>query len=333
MAGRVQPHSQPRVQRLSLFWRVFATNAGVLLVAGGILSLSPASVPAPTSVSEIAVLLLGLTVMLMVNALLLRRAFAPLTRLTALTRRVDPLSPGERIPVYSRDAEVVELTRAFNQMLERLEAERRESARSALAGQESERQRLARELHDEISQGLTAVLLQLGRVAKRSPPGLLAEFEDAEDTVRSALEDVQRIVRELRPEALDELGLASALAILADRISEQTGLPIIRKVDPDPPALSPDEELVVYRIVQESLTNVVKHAAASKAVLKLERTPSGVSLSVRDDGCGLDGGWSTGKGIRGMRERALQIGAQLSLESPPDGGVEVRLILTAQGEQ
>jgi two-component system sensor histidine kinase UhpB len=318
---------------LSLFWRVFATNAGVLLVAGGILSLSPASVPAPTSISEVAVLFLGLTVMLMVNALLLRRAFAPLGRLTALMRRVDPLSPGERIPSYSRDAEVVELTHAFNQMLDRLEAERRESARSALAGQESERQRLARELHDEISQGLTAVLLQLGRVAKHVPPELGDELESAEQAARSSLEEVQRIVRELRPEALDDLGLTSALAILTDRVSEQTGLRIVRKLDPDLPALSPEEELVVYRIAQESLTNVVKHASASEAVLELERTPTGTSLSVRDDGCGLDGRWNDGKGIRGMRERALLIGAELSVESPPDGGVEVRLMLTTRDER
>jgi two-component system, NarL family, sensor histidine kinase UhpB len=324
---------QPQRQRLSLFWRVFATNAGVLIVAGGILSLSPASVPAPTSLSEIAVLILGLGAMLMVNALLLRRTFAPLTRLTALMRRVDPLSPGERIPVYSRDAEVVELTRAFTQMLDRLQAERRESARSALAGQESERQRLARELHDEISQGITAVLLQLGRMAKRSPPELLSELDSAQGAARASLEDVQRIVRELRPEALDELGLISALAILADRISDQTGLRITRELDPHVPTLSPDEELVVYRIAQESLTNVVKHAAASKAVITLEGTPSGVSLSVRDDGCGLDGRSTAGKGIRGMRERALLIGAKLSVESPPDGGVEIRLVLEAAGRR
>jgi two-component system sensor histidine kinase UhpB len=316
---------------LSLFWRVFATNAGVLLVAGGILSLSPASVPAPTSVSEIAVLLLGLTVMLLVNAVLLRRAFVPLTRLTALMRRVDPLNPKDRIPVYGRDAEVVELTRAFNQMLDRLDAERRESAHSALAGQESERQRLARELHDEISQGLTAVLLQLGRAAKRAPPELRDELESAEDAARSSLEEVQRIIRELRPEALDELGLMSALSILADRMSEQTGLRIVRKLDPGSSALSPDEELVVYRIAQESLTNVVKHAGASEAVLTLEPTASGVSLSVRDDGRGIDGRWTAGKGIRGMRERALQIGAELSVQSPPDGGVEVRLMLRTRG--
>jgi len=321
---------QPQRQRFSLFWRVFATNAGILLVAGGILSLSPASVPAPTSISEIAVLLLGLTIMLVVNVLLLRRAFFPLERLTALMRGVDPLRPGARIPIYGKDAEVVELTDAFNQMLDRLEAERRESARSTLIGQEAERKRLARELHDEISQTLTALLLQLGRAARNAPPELRDELGSAGQAARASLEEVQRIVRELRPEALDDLGLASALAVLSDRISEQTGLRMVRTCDPHLPPLDPEEELVFYRIAQESLTNVVKHAEASEVMLRLERTASGRTLSVRDNGRGFNRGWNAGKGIRGMRERALLIDAELLVESPPDGGVEVQLRLPAK---
>jgi two-component system sensor histidine kinase UhpB len=312
---------------------VFATNAGVLLVAGGILSLTPATLPAPTSISKVAVLLVGLTTMLMVNAVLLRRAFAPLERLTALMGRVDPMRPGKRIPIYGSDAEVTALTHAFNQMLDRLEVERRESARSVLAGQETERQRLARELHDEISQALTALLLQLGRNARNAPAELARELASAQQAVRSSLEEVQRIVRELRPEALDDLGLATALAILCDRVSEQTGLRIVRRLDPDLPAFSPEEELVIYRIAQESLTNVVRHADASEAVLRLERTSAGTSLRVRDNGCGLDDGWSAGRGIRGMRERALLIGADLAVESSRDGGAEVRLTLAKQGKQ
>jgi two-component system sensor histidine kinase UhpB len=208
-------------------------------------------------------------------------------------------------------------------------AERRESARSTLAGQEAERKRLARELHDEISQTLTALLLQLGRAARDAPPQLEDQLAGAQQGARASLEEVQRIIHELRPEALDDLGLASALAVLSDRVSEQTGLRITRKLDSRLPALSPEEELVVYRIAQESITNIVRHAGATEAVLKLERNPTGTILSVRDDGCGLDGHWSAGKGMRGMRERALLIGAELSVDSAPERGVEVRLILPA----
>lgn len=323
--------AQPQRQHLSLFWRVFATNAAVLLIAGAILSLSPASVPAPTSVSEIAVLLLGLAAMLVVNALLLRRALSPLARLRALMGRVDLLHPGERIPTYSKDAEVLELTHAFNEMLDRLEAERRESARSTLAGQESERKRLARELHDEISQSLTALLLEIGRATRDAPPELAARLTIAQDAARSTLEELQRIVRELRPEALDDLGLPSALAVLSDRVSEQTGLRVVRNLDPGIATLNPEEELVIYRIVQESLTNIVKHAKASEAELTLQCTPAETVLRIKDNGSGLNGRLaSTGKGIRGMRERALLIGAELSVQSPPGAGVEIRLTLPSE---
>jgi two-component system sensor histidine kinase UhpB len=326
--------TQPKAQRLSLFWRVFATNAAVLLVAGAILSLSPASVPSPTSVSEVAVLVVGLGTMLVVNALLLRRAFSPLGRLTAVMAGFDPLHPGERIPAYSKDTEVLELTRAFNQMLDRLEVERRESARSTLTGQESERERLARELHDEIGQSLTAILLELGRTARRAPPELAEGLASSQETARSSLEEVQRIVRELRPEALDDLGLPSALAVLSDRVSEQTGLRVVRNIDPDLPTIGPEEELVIYRIAQESLTNVVRHARASTAELRLERTETGISLRVRDDGCGLNGlAGTTGKGVRGMHERALLIGAELSLGSPQSGGAEIHLRLPSGRRQ
>jgi two-component system sensor histidine kinase UhpB len=319
-------HAQPR-RRLSLFWRVFATNAAVLTIAGATLSLSPASIPAPSSLEEIVVLLTGLAVMLVVNLLLLRRTFSPLARLTGLMRRVNLLHPGDRIPIYGEDAEVVELTEAFNQMLDRLEAERRESARSTLAGQEAERQRLARELHDEISQTLTALLLQLGRAAKNAPSDIRNDLTGAQEAARASLDEVQRIVRELRPETLDDLGLATALGVLSERVTEHTGIRVARKLDHDLPALTPEEELVAYRIAQESLTNVVKHAHASQAELRLERTPAGVTLSIRDDGRGLDGQLIVEKGIRGMRERALLIGARLTIDSPKAGGVQVRLSL------
>jgi two-component system sensor histidine kinase UhpB len=138
---------------------------------------------------------------------------------------------------------------------------------------------------------------------------------------------VQRIVRELRPEALDDLGLGTALEVLGDRVSEQTGLPVASTLDPDLPELSPEQELVVYRVAQESLTNVVKHSDASQAEVRLARTATGTVLSVRDDGRGLDGRVHAGRGIRGMRERALLIGADLSVESRPEGGVEVRLAI------
>jgi two-component system, NarL family, sensor histidine kinase UhpB len=312
---------------VSLFWRLFATNAAILVAASLVLALSPATVSSPLALTEAVVLAAGLTAMLILNLVMMRRAFDPLRRLTALMRRVDPLRPGKRIPVYGDDTEVLELTESFNQMLDRIEDERRSSARRLLAGQEAERRRIAQELHDEIGQTLTALLLQLGRAAKHAPADLRTELEEAQEAARSSIADVHRIVGQLRPEALDDLGLASALTTLTDRLAERTGLRLRRRIDRNLPPLAPEQELVIYRIAQESLTNAVRHADADAAELRLHNGAQGLVLSVADDGSGMSGLASNGGGIRGMRERAVLIGAQLAIDSQPGRGVEVRLTL------
>jgi two-component system sensor histidine kinase UhpB len=147
----------------------------------------------------------------------------------------------------------------------------------------------------------------------------------AQETVRGGIEDTRRIVAQLRPEALDDLGLRSALVSLLGRLSEGTGLVIDRRLDADLPLLSPDLELVIYRIAQEAVTNSVRHAGASRVEVVLRRASGGVRLEVRDDGVGLRGAGGPGGGLRGMRERAVMIGAELDVRSRPGGGVEVCL--------
>jgi two-component system sensor histidine kinase UhpB len=310
---------------VSLFWRVFLFNAAVFVVGTLVLVVSPATVSFPVELTEAIVLVVGLTTMLLLNLVLVRLSFAPLERLTGLMRRVDLLRPGQRLAVAG-PSEVRELGRVFNEMLARLESERRESARRALAAQEAERKRVAQELHDEVGQTLTAVVLRLNDVAARVPPELRAELVDAQEAARSSLDDVRRVARQLRPEALDHLGLASALTALTSRFSEQTRIQVRRSIEPLPP-LSAEAELVLYRVAQESLTNAARHADASQVELRLTRTGSGVELCVTDDGCGLDGGGSDGYGIRGMRERALLVGGELAVSDRAGGGVEVRLTL------
>jgi two-component system, NarL family, sensor histidine kinase UhpB len=246
-------------------------------------------------------------------------------------RTVDPLQPGRRIPVYSDDAEVAELALAFNQMLDRLEAERRQSARRSLTAQEGERRRVAQELHDEIGQSLTAVVLQLDRLCRMAPESQREGHVEARETARKTLEEVRQIARRLRPEALDELGLRTALAALAERVSEQGGLRVVYRLDANLPELSPAAELVIYRVAQESLTNVLRHAGASQAVLTLRGDAEAVTLQVSDDGRGLDGS-RAGAGIQGMRERALLVDAALGLRASPQGGAEVRLEVPCDAE-
>jgi two-component system sensor histidine kinase UhpB len=314
---------------VSLAWRVFAGNSIVLGIAVLVLALSPATVKVPTELDEAVVLVGGITAILLTNLLLLQRAFAPLSRLTELMRRVEPLDPGRRIPVYGDDPEVVDLTRAFNEMLDRLEAERRESARRSLVAQEDERRRVAQELHDEVGQTLTAIVLQLERLRRRAPDELKSELTEVREGARTSLEDVRRIAQRLRPEALEDLGLSTALETLCDRLSEQSGVAVRAELQRDAPNITPEMELVVYRVAQEAMTNALRHAHASNVQVELRRDDGRLMLSVLDDGVGL-GANEAGSGIQGMRERALLVGGRVQVRGL-DGGTEVRLELPLEG--
>ena len=306
-----------------LFWRVFAINALVLAGATVTLALSPATVSSPVALAEVAVLVAGLTAMVGLNFALLRRALSPLERLRAFMRGADPLRPGVRAPVDDAVPELRAVTQTFNEMVERLEAERRESAGRALAAQEGERLRIAQELHDEVGQKLTAVMLQLeGLVRSGAGPAV----EEAREGVRESLDDVRFIARRLRPEALDDLGLVSALAELTNSLRRASDVRIVRDIGGALPALAPDVELVVYRVAQEALTNVVRHADCDEARLRVRVLEEVVELEVRDAGSGFDPGEvGEGAGIRGMRERTVLVEGSLTVESAPGEGTVVRL--------
>jgi two-component system sensor histidine kinase UhpB len=319
---------------MPLFWRVFATNALILAVATAVLAVSPATVSFPVAATEALVLAVGLCAMVALNLALLRRAFGPLQRLKRFMRGVDPLAPGRRVPVDEADPEVAELTEAFNEMIERLETERRESARRALRAQESERLRIARDLHDEVGQALTGVMLQLQQVIEGPAEHARAAAKHAREDVRGSLEEIRLIASRLRPEALDHLGLPSALAALTTQVARRSGIDIRRDIESKLPQLPPEEELVVYRVAQEALTNVARHSGATRAELALGHDDGRVVLLVRDDGVGLDTEpQRSGTGIRGMRERAVMIGAELDVRSADGAGTEVRLALPARGDR
>src|SRR5919205_2151655 len=158
-----------RGRTLPLFWRLFSMNAAVLVAAFVVLALTPVTVSSPLLLSEALILVLGLSAMLVINVVLTRRALVPVSRLSDLMEHVDLLSPGQRIPVYRESSEVVRLSESFNAMLDRLEAERRDTARRAMGAQEAERRRIAQELHDAVGQALTVALMQLDAVARGLP--------------------------------------------------------------------------------------------------------------------------------------------------------------------
>lgn len=308
---------------MSLFWRIFLLNAAVLTAATAMLLLGPVTVSTPVLLTEALILAAGLATLLVANAAVLRLGLAPLARLARAMTTIDLLRPGPRI-TPSGHGEIADLISTFNAMLDRLEAERATSSARALSAQEAERRRISQELHDEIGQSLTAVLLELKRVADQAPAPLRAELHQAQEATRDSLDEIRRIARRLRPGVLEELGLVSALKALTNEIPARTGIPARRHLEPDLPELGHDIELVLYRVAQESLTNTVRHAGATRADLTLRRTPTGVELRIRDDGRG-PGDAPEGAGIRGMRERALLIGAALTVGPGPGGGTEVRL--------
>ncbi len=311
---------------MSLFWRLFVPNACVLAAACVGLIVEPANGRIPALVG-------GLVVMLGVNLVLMRRATAPLRRLIATMRGVDPLAPGQRTAGARAPTEVAELSRAFNEMLDRIETERRESARRELLAQEGERRRVAAELHDEIGQGLTALLIELDHAVAEAPGEQRDALAGAREVAAQLLEDVRRLARSLRPEVLDELGLVPALTNLCDRLGARTGLEIELQRDGTLPELGADVQLVLYRVTQESLTNIVRHAGARRVDVRLAARGDRIELQVADDGTGIAHASQRGNGIRGMRERAVLVGGRLDVESGAGAGTRVSLTVPLERDR
>ena len=303
---------------------MFAINATLLLL--GTVGLLVFRKHASAVVVELVDLAVALVLLLAANLVLLRPVLSPIDRLVERMRTVDLLRPGQRLAERG-GAEVAELVGAFNQMLDRLEAERRDSSRRALSAQEAERLRIAQGLHDEVGQLLTGVLLQLDVVAVDEPAERQRRIDETKRAVRRAAEEVRRIAQELRPALLEHLGLVSALTELARQFTERTGIGVETRLAPELPPLSGEAELALYRVAQEGLTNITRHAAASRVELSLERGAGSVVLRLADDGRGL--GDETERngtgGLRGMRERAVLVGGALAVTRGVRGGVEVRL--------
>jgi two-component system, NarL family, sensor histidine kinase UhpB len=316
-------HAWRRLSQASLFWRVFVVNAVLLTAAVVLLAVTPLTVSDPATRRQLLLLGAGLALVLVADVLLLQIGLRPLHRLTSLMRRIDLLQPGDRLQV-SGARELHLVSSAFNDMLDRLERERQASSSRSLGREEDERRQLAGELHDQIGQGMTALLLHLKNVLAEAPAWMQDDLLEAQSIARDNLDEVRRIARRLRPTLLDDLGLAYALLALADAAEEQARVPVVRRVDVDAPRVPENSELVLYRIAQEALTNAVRHARASRIEVSLEETDDGLTVAVHDDGRGMIYATEVeGGGIRGMRERALTIGADFDVATRAGGGTSV----------
>lgn len=310
--------------RLPLFWGVLGINASILVVAALLLALTPFTVSFPIAMKEAAILGLALLGMVVANGLLLRGGMRPLLATLRRVEDVEPYAPLQRLPEVG-GAETRAIARAMNVTLDRLETERRLSARRVLAALEGERRRVGHELHDEIGQRLTGILLELSPLIAAAPDDLRPRLSQVQEDARATLREVGQLAWQLRPSMLDDLGLVAALDGLIEGLDEHTRIDLRRSLDRDVPQLEAEVELAVFRIGQEAVTNAIRHAGASRIDVCLLASDV-LRLRVSDDGQGLPATGQAGPGIQGMRERALLVDGTLRIDSPGElGGVTVEL--------
>jgi two-component system sensor histidine kinase UhpB len=327
---------------MRLLTQVLLVN--LLLIAAAVLAAAIATNPEnELRDTGAAGLVLGfaLALTVAVNVFLLARRFRPLEDLTDEMEQVNLSQPWPAADDDRRlggPGEVQRLERAFRGMLARLEAERRLIASAALEAQERERARVALDLHDEVNQARTGLMLRLEALRTKAPPELSAELAETRSLAGSAMDELLKLARQLRPTALDDLGLQAALAGLVDEVGRQGTAAAVFDCEAAAGPLStlPAEvQLVIYRVAQEALSNVVRHADAEHIRVRLLMVDDDdLELRVSDDGNGFDAADpETGLGISGMRERALLVGGRLDVDSHPGLGTRVRLHVPAADEE
>ncbi|MDP8943817.1 MAG: sensor histidine kinase [Actinomycetota bacterium] len=277
---------------------------------------------------QFLVLAWAIILSLLVNMLMLRRRFSPLERLIDELEAFDPARPTELglARGYRPVEEIERLAAAFGRLIERLDRERRRGGRLVLRAQEEERRRLARDLHDEVNQALTAILLRLEALSQSAPAELGGELREVKVLAGQAMEELIGLARQLRPAALDDHGLVAAVDGQVRRFAEQTGMAAELATSGDPERISGDGQLVVYRVAQEALSNAGRHSGAGRVEVDLREEGDGVVLRVRDDGRGFDPTAANGGlGLDGMAERARLVGGALRVESAGGAGTSVTL--------
>ncbi|MHB8838072.1 MAG: sensor histidine kinase, partial [Gemmatimonadaceae bacterium] len=213
-------------------------------------------------------------------------------------------------------------------------------SRLLLTAQEDERRRVARDVHDELGQALTAVKIGLAASLRRAQGRGSLDTErhvrTAAATLDQAIESVQRIVLALRPGVLDSLGPIAAIEHAAQQFSARTGIAVALDLPPEPLVMDSERATALYRTVQEALTNVMRHAEARTVSVSLDVRDGELRLAIADDGRGMSDDLRRNPrsmGILGMRERAAACGGRLELRQPPGGGTVVALAMPLRGER
>lgn len=340
---KVARHAWLQSWHLSLFEKVILVNS-LMLIGEALAGIWVTShhLEAQHYLIDTSFIVLATLLTLSINTFFLRASFRPLFSLLATIREVSDGETQARATEQASDVEIRELAQAFNSMLDRLETARREQTMLIIQAQEDERRRIALELHDEAGQNLTALLVHIEilkqNVQAHSTPAIKDEaqkrlttgLQQLDQLTQLTLENVRLLSQQLRPGVLDDLGLMAALRWLAEDSQQRLHLDVILHLHMDErPHLPAAYETALFRIAQESLTNIARHAHAQHTIITLKQTQKKtLHLSIHDDGCGYDTRQlPTGSGIIGMRERATSLGGTLTLTSQPGQGTTVRAIL------
>jgi two-component system sensor histidine kinase UhpB len=312
----------------SLLGQVVGANLLLVLLAiiGAILA-SDLDLSVDEQRWEFGIVVMAIALSLAANVWILQRRFRPLERLIEQVEEIDPATPKEFEPASDPSEEIERLSRSFKRLLDRMDEERRRAGQLVVRAQEEERGRIARDLHDEVNQALTAILLRLRALEEDAAPEMTGEVTAVKKLAAQAMEELLNLARQLRPSALDDHGLVPAIEGMLKRFKEQSGVTARLETRGNVAELDDDRQIAVYRIVQEALSNVRSHAGATSVEVELSSNGHGVELTVTDDGEGFELAEARpeGIGLKGMAERARLLGGELDVRSSPGAGTSVSL--------
>lgn len=329
-----------RLRRMPMRSKVLVANAAIVLVGAVFGTWITANVANRHEGMEMVALAAGFAlaggiISILVNRMVVDAALKPLGDIVATAERVKEGDLSARTGVDPRrDRDLEQIVTSFNGALDRVQSDGariKELVNRVIAAQEDERKRIARELHDDTSQVLFAQLLRVTAMKSSENPDLREMAESLETMFAESMEAVRRLGHELRPPSLDDLGLREATEALVQRMADRSDVDIEYEYLGNRNRLEPEVELVLYRVAQEALTNMWKHAHATRASVTINSKSDGVELIVEDNGQGFNpakqntsDGRGLGLGVFGMKERVDLVGGILEVVGDRNPGTRVR---------
>ena len=321
---------------IPIFYKVLIANSLIIFVGatGGTWLATHLNVsPYATPMSLIIFITIGWLVSVVLNFVVLQIAFRPLTELGKVMKRVRAGESSLRAPLTGVDSQADQLAEAFNMVLEALDEASRLRASQIIQAQEQERQRIARELHDETSQVLTSLLISLTLLEESVETQEARErIADTRALAHSTLRAIRNLSIDLRPSALDDLGLLPALRWYVKEYQKKCSIDVEFHASGFKERLPAEMETALYRIVQECLTNTAKHANANRVTITLKEETARVYARITDDGEGFDyeallktPGQERGLGLAGMHERAVLLDGTLNIHSTSERGTIIEV--------